>query len=144
VELRSLENQIVEFLEQISIADKLHQYAVTKLTRMRKDKYQTQEMARASLKKEIEALDKELENLTTLRLRDLITDEEFSPRRSALQREQLKSKERLDMINKLDSWFELSQAFISFSNRAVNWFKAGNSARKRLILEIVGSNFSLK
>lgn len=31
-----------------------------------------------------------------------------------------------------------------FSNRAGSWFKKGNAARKRLILEIAGSNLLLK
>ena len=41
-------------------------------------------------------------------------------------------------------WFEPCRDFVSFSTRAVEWFRAGDLAMKRLILEIVGLNPTLK
>lgn len=144
IQAPDLENQILAFLTRISIPDKLHKYALAKLETHRSDQFQTRAAAKASLKATLAARERELETLTTLRIRDLISDDEFSQRRSAMQREQMKLQQQLENIDTLATWFELSQAFISFSNRAVNWFEGGNSERKRLILEIVGSNFSLK
>ena len=81
------------------------------------------------------SLDRELDNLTKLRVRDLLTDEEYTRQREQLQRERIRDAQKL---NANADWFEPAREFISFSNQAVSWFVAGDIEMKRLILEIVG------
>ena len=87
---------------------------------------------------------KELENLTKLRIRDLLTDEEYLKQRQELERRQIGIAQRLEILNRDDSRFEPSRALVSLNSSLVSRFKAANLQQKRLILQIVGSNLVLK
>ena len=102
------------------------------------------EKIRPSLEKAVDATSKELENLTRLRLRDLITDNEFVSQRQRLELERLKLQQNLEKLKQTSSWLEPARLFISLSNRAISWFTAGDVETKRLVLEITGSNLLLK
>jgi hypothetical protein len=82
---------------------------------------------------------RELDNLTRLRLRDLLTDDEYIRQRDQLQREQIRLAQKANG-GPTHSWFEPARLLVSFSNQAVSWFVAGDFETKRLILETVGSN----
>ena len=82
-------------------------------------------------------------NLTKLRYRDLISDEEFVRQRSELAQEQLKLNQRLQQLG-TEQWIEPSRNLFLFSNRAIFWLTHGASSEKRLILSTVGSNLTLE
>ncbi len=90
------------------------------------------------------AATKELDNLTKLRIRDLLTDEEYLKQRQELERTQVKITQNLKSVDLPDDRFEPARVLISFSNRAASWFEAGDLQTKRLILFIVGLNPLLK
>jgi len=143
IEVGQLEKQIVEFLEEISISDKCHNWAISKLDRAFAKERENSKSVKACLEKAIQDTSKALDNLTQLRIRDLLTDAEFVIQRQKLQGEHISLQQKLkDQGN--DSWFEPTRMFISFSNRAVSWFNEGNDQTKRLILEVAGSNPILK
>lgn len=143
LEVKKLERQILDFLEEISISDRCHNWAIGKLDRVFAKDRESSNLARVSLERTFKDKSKALDNLTQLRIRDLITDEEFTIQRQKLQHEQISLKQKLENQN-ADSWFEPARMFISLSNRAVSWFSEGDNQTKRLILEIVGSNPTLK
>lgn len=87
---------------------------------------------------------RELENLTRIRLRDLLTDEEFSRERERLFREQLGADELLNQIDRSNGWFEPAESLLAFGNSVATRFRNADRSTKRLILGIVGSNPSLK
>ena len=82
----------------------------------------------------------QLNELTGLRLRNLLSDEEFLCRRQELQQEQLRLQCRLSEASETENLFEPFREVVSFSNRAANRFKEGNEQEKRLILQTVCSN----
>jgi hypothetical protein len=84
-----------------------------------------------------------LRNLRHLRVRDQITDEEFASDRQVLETERLRLTEQLVQADPAEA-FEPAKLFVSFSNRALKWFREGDDETKRLILEITGSNPLLK
>src|SRR5262249_10175261 len=71
--------------------------------------------------------------------RDQITDEEFATDRQALETERLRLQEQLSEADPAEA-FEPAKLFVSFSNRALKYFREGDDETKRLILEITGSN----
>src|SRR5262249_3750125 len=77
-----------------------------------------------------------------LRTRELITDAEFIAERSKLEQHKLRLQEQL--AEQPDATFELDRMLVSFRVRALDWFTAGGWEEKRLIVDTVGSNFSLK
>lgn len=143
VSLPKLERQILDFLREISIPDDLHRWALAWLDRQHATRAEDHAARRSSLEQSQLAVQRQLENLTKLRLRDLITDEEFLKQRQELQREDLRLSQNLAVAGSADSWFEPAKIFLSISNRASKWFAEGDNAKKRLILHSVGSNLVL-
>jgi site-specific DNA recombinase len=139
-----LENQILHFLKEISVSDRIHAWALKKLDSAFAKTHADTETQRLSLEKAIEATQKELQNLTSLRIKDLINDSEFVTRRENLQMEQLKLKEKLRSCSEIGATFEPAKMIIKFNNRAISWFNEGDVQTKRLILETTSSNLRLK
>lgn len=144
VSASELEQQIVEFLSEIAIPDRIHQWALGKLNRAADRARSTAAARNHSLARARGSLEKESENLTKLRIRDLITDAEYLKERQKLVQEQLKIAQGLKSAEEPSARFEPARLLISFSNRAVSWFQAGDPRVKRLILKIAGSNPRLK
>lgn len=144
IELDELERQLSVFLDEITISDPVHEWVLRKLDAVFA-KGRTDTAANlVSLERAINAVTRELENLTTLRIRDLIVDEEFMSRKQNLELERLKIGENLKNIKHSGSWLEPAQMFVSVSNRASFWFKEGDAQIKRLIVNTIGSNLQLK
>lgn len=140
VSLLVLEDQILQFLEEIAIPDQFHHWALRRLDRTAKERTNQQAAQRASLEKALAAMECQLGNLTKLRVRDLLTDEEYLRQRQELEREQIRLAQNADRIQTATSWFEPARLVISFNTTVVSRFQAASLQTKRLILETVGSN----
>jgi hypothetical protein len=99
---------------------------------------------KASLLKAQAATAKELENLTKLRIRDLLGDEEYVLQRRELEIRQMGIAQRLETLNCVEERFEPSRMLVSLNNSLVSRFKTPDLQRKRLMLATVGSNLVLK
>jgi hypothetical protein len=73
----------------------------------------------------------------------LLSDAEFVALRLELQEERLRISQRIVGINGDENPIEPFQEFISFNNRATDWFIHGNDQSQRLIFETVASNLTL-
>lgn len=144
VSLFAIEKQMVQFLEEITIPEAIHNWALAKLDRLSQKQGKEEEIQRHSAEKAQAATDRQLENLTKLRLRDLLTDDEYLKERNELEREKIQLRQGLKEFNSDQTWFEPARDLILFNNRAMSWFKTGDIQTKRLILSMVGSNFLLK
>ena len=142
IEEDQLQRQISAYLERIyldrSEVDKV--FAIID-EEQRKDRH-----AGGNIKNAVErALETSLrnsDNLTKLRYRELIADEEFIRQRAELSQEQAKLHQRLQQL-KTEHWIEPSQKLFLFSNRALFWLTHGSISEKRLILATTGSNPTL-
>lgn len=143
VSLTALEEQITHFLGDISLPEKILTWALRNLERLHKERAAEAGTNRASLEKALAGNTHALENLTRLRVRDLIDDADFIKQRQELEREKLGLEQSLVSFQG-EKAFELLRKVILFSVYAVNWFMNGTDEQKRLILEIAGSNFVLK
>jgi len=142
--LAEIEDQIAVFLQEIRLPDRFHRWAQQRLERTLNQKRQDYAAQRESLERSQAAAARELQNLTKLRIRDLLTDEEFLKERQELERAQLGFAQKLDALAKRDARFEPSQRIVSFNNCLVDRFMKGNLQRKRIILATVGSNLVLE
>jgi DNA invertase Pin-like site-specific DNA recombinase len=138
-----LVGQILAFLETIHLDD----HTVDEALRLIEEEKAKEHGIHAGVKQSVEdalgACQRNLDNLTRLRYRDLLTDEEFIRQRSELTREQETLKQRLQRLE-AESWIEPSRRLFLFSNRAKFWLAHGEENERRLILSTVGSNLSLK
>jgi hypothetical protein len=69
---------------------------------------------------------RELDNLTKLRLQEFITDEEYVRQRQQLERERLRLAQALERPGSSGSWFEPARTVVSLSNQAAPCFRAGD------------------
>jgi site-specific DNA recombinase len=143
ISLMDLEGQIIEFLESIQLPDRFYAWGTKRLGRLADETMRTSEAQRLSLEKTMESVKRQADNLTKLRLRDLLSDEEYLRQKQELEREQIRIKQRLARLEQARS-FEPDRQIISFNNCLVFHFKKGNDQTKRLIFQIVGSNPTLK
>ena len=145
VEVHELERQIVAFLTSISISDQLHQWALEEIRKDTAGWLAERLAAKQSLERALADMRKQFNTLTSLRLRDLVTDDEFLAKRQQLQQEELRLQQGLDRSERVyGDAFEPFADFVSLSNRAVPWFFHGDHQVKRLVLGAIGSNLVLK
>lgn len=145
VEVRNLEAQIMARLQEIAIPDALHIRTQQQITRERANVEKSEAVQRRSIEKALREEELRGMELVDMRSRRLIDDTEFLAKREASHRQVLRLRQSLiDHDRNSAHWFELAEMIISFSNRAVSWFKEGTEEEKRLIVTAVGSNFSLK
>ena len=93
-----------------------------------------------SLQKALNETTAQLAELTSLRLRRLLTDDEFVVERDRLAAEQGQLQSQLAQGEDPSARFEPVREVISARNYAVDWFQRGGDDDKRLIFETVGSN----
>lgn len=143
IALGDLERQIVAFLETIASEETVHQWVLARMERWAREDATHGTHSRESVQAALEALRPQIDNLTKLRVRDLISDEEFAKERETLTNERLRLTQHLEANDSADSWFEPARLLVSFSNRAVLWFLEGNHEVKRLVLSVAGLNPTL-
>jgi site-specific DNA recombinase len=144
VTVDEVEDQIAEFLEEISLSDRFFRWATQRLDRELKGKQEDRSAQRQSVVEAGAAVKREMENLTKLRIRELLSDEEYVSARKTLERRDLELAHELSDQQKNDIWFEPSKKLIALNKCLVSSFKNGDIQEKRLIVNAVGSNFVLK
>lgn len=139
-----VEEQILQFLETIAPPSGFHAMGLAGLEKASQEKKHDQEAQRLAKLKAIDDVRTQLGNLTRLRVRDILSDEDYLQQRQELEREQIRLTQNLENDQKADSWFEPAKVLFSFSSRAISCFQKGDFKAKRLILEITGLNPTLK
>ena len=143
VALDELEDQIRDFLTEIMLPDRFLQWAVERLERAMRGRKQEHETQKNSLVRERETVARELDNLTKLRIRDLLTDSEYVKQREELERKRIGAAQQLERLRDDDARFEPAQALVSLNKTLVSRFDEGGIEKRRLILTAVGSNLVL-
>jgi len=98
-----------------------------------------------TLHKTYEGAQRQFDNLTQLRLKEMIDDEEYLSQRNRLLKERARLKERMeDSEHQAGRWLELSERAFTFACYASYWFEHEGLEEKNTILRTIGSNFTLK
>jgi hypothetical protein len=108
-----------------------------------KGRKEQHEVQKSSLLRAQASASRELENLTKLRIRDLLTDDEYLKQRQELERQQIGTAQRLETLQRNDARFEPSESLVLLNKVLVSRFEAGDLQKRRMILNIVGSNLVL-
>jgi len=143
IEARDLEAQIVAFLSNLAVPKGLADWARDRVRRSEAEEVAARrERARLS-DKALKDIEDEARELTSLRLRRLIDDAEFSVERERLEERRARLTRDLESGAKPERVIALLDSVVSFSKQAVDRFSRGDLETRRRILELVGSNFSL-
>src|SRR5438128_7147259 len=143
VEEDDLIGQILAFLQAIYLDDHTLGELLGLIEEERRKEHGVQAGVKQSVVAALQACERNLDNLTRLRYRDLLTDEEFVRQRGELTQEREKLKQSLERLE-AENWIEPSRKLFLFSNRAKFWLVHGENNERRLILSTVGSNLLLK
>lgn len=93
----------------------------------------------------LESFQTQLDNLTRMRYRELITDEEYLGERKSLQDQILKLRSNVQTTEKrTDDWLELTEKTFEFATYARVHFNKGDINTKREIVRALGSNPIIK
>jgi site-specific DNA recombinase len=142
IEQKALEGQLIDFLASLAIDPDIETWVRTELEQ---DEGHEQEVA-AALQRSREAASTEiatqLRELTFLRLRRLMSDEEFVNERQRLEGERSTLAKSLGALA-ARLRIELFEEVILFSKMAVEWFLRADDRAKSLLLKMIGSNFFL-
>jgi site-specific DNA recombinase len=144
VSAEALNAMMANSLERLTIPRPLFDFFIDELEQATQSRSEEVAFQQQSLDRAIQDTARTLSNLTILRARDLIPDEQFLRQRQGLQDELLRLQEQRRLADHADQWFEPAEMLISFSNRATSWYQQGNDRTKRLLVRAVGSNLTLK
>jgi site-specific DNA recombinase len=144
VEIKKLEEQVEQFLRSLVIDKNVEKWILEQIEIFAREFQEEEQARRWSLEKALVNVESQLTELTGLRLRNLLTDAEFVTQRETLRREQMQVREKIANFTNTLSRFAPAKELISFSNQAADWFVRGDDQSKRLILETVGSNLTLR
>lgn len=141
IEERALERQFASLLAALVVPPAIEAWA----RRALQDELSAAEAKRDEIDRTRQAalgdVERQLRELTGLRLRALIDDEEYIEQRRQLTERQ--SSLQGSAAAEAENRFELFSEVVSFSKYAAESFARADPREKRLMLEMVGSNFFL-
>lgn len=127
-----------------AISPKYRDWALEILRRDNDKEIATRAQIQESLHSAIVDHQKQLDNLTQMRMRDLIDDDEYVEKRNNLKSEITRLQEELSSADKrADEWLELSEKTFDFATYARIKFLKGDNQVKREILAALGSDFTI-
>ena len=140
---QSLDETFEGFLASLIMPPGTHQWLIDNQERTKGEAEEHSTLRVKSIEEKSAETTRAISNLTSLRIRDMIDDEEFSSRRQELDRERIRIEENLRLAGEDKPWFEHADVLVLFCNRAVAWYRAGDPQIKRQIVNAVGSNLIL-
>ena len=145
IEVEELENQVLSFLEKLHLPQTCIEWTFKYIREAKEDEEKLQADIKISLEKALANCKRKLDNLLDLRLKELLTDEEYLSEKAKLTEKKMNLQAQVAALtDNPNKWLEPFQKFFSFVNLAENSFENGNAALKRQILSTIGSNLFLK
>lgn len=140
----ALDKAFLTFLEQRRLPRDLHYWALGEIRRLRGNIEAERHVQVEALERAVSHAAQAIDNLTSLRIRDLLTDDEYAVQRRRLLNERDDLKEQLEKAKAGDTWLEPAEAIEMFNERAAVWYNLGDEETKSVIARAVGSNLVLK
>lgn len=140
-----LEKQVKDFLGRIHVPEWLLAMALEYLEGEQKEESEKQLSVEKYLKPALSQCQNKLDNLTRMRLNDLIGDEEYLKEKKVLLQEKIGLEMRLQNCHANgDQSLKLTTETLNFAGRAIERFQNGSPEDKRTIFQKIGSNFFLR
>lgn len=145
IELSELERQICAVLGSIDISEDFLDWALKYLNEMHEQDQVEFQSKFENVEKAHDGCERQLKELLDIRIKGLITDEEFEQKRMNLTREKNLLKCQLDDPERhTGRGLELAERTCRFAHDLVDRFKNGTIEDRKLIIETVGSNRILR
>jgi site-specific DNA recombinase len=144
VSLQTLEAEIIDFLRSLSVPPSIHAQVLARVKTRTGDLAQDKKARAQSLEDAERATHAQLSELTRMRMKLQIDEDEFNAERVVLQKQRANlASQRATLGTSTVNRFELAEDVLALRRQAVEWFKQSDDITRRFILEIVGSNYTL-
>lgn len=140
IEEKELDRQVVDFLKRLTIPPSVSEILDGIFNAEKPNLVNEKAKATEKLSRGVASLKKQLSNLTDLRIREVLTDQEFAAKRQNLQLELGKAEECMAKVEGEIVTFEPLQIIQILLRRAEFWFATADDCLKRQILKILCSN----
>ncbi len=143
--LKEVEDQIEVELELHTILPDFQKWALEILNKNNDKEIETRTKIYETQHNSLVETQKELDNLTRMRYRELIDDEAFIKERDVLKGKIAKLKSNLRQTeSRAEKWLELTEKTFNFATYARKEFITGGLDKKREIFVALGQKFSVK
>ena len=143
VEAKALDDQILAFLRTLQMEPGLHDLMLTSFERRAHELARLNSTHRATLEATLRDVDRQADELTTLKLRGQLTEAQFTAQRGRLDAERREVAARLETAQSGGLGIEPLRDLLRISNQAADWFSRAVGEEKRMILKLAGSNPTL-
>lgn len=144
IRLEDLEPQMDVILNRFRILPVFKDWALEILKNANDIEIVDRSKLQESIATQLVDMQRQLDNLTQMRYRELIDDEEFVKERKALQSKLLMLRcERDDVDTRANDWMELTEQTFNFACYARRAFMSGDVRTKREIFAALGKNATL-
>lgn len=140
IRAEALDEEFASFVRQLEITPNVKTWLIDELQKRRLKQGEHEAATQNARRKTTEALKQERANLTTLRLRDLIDDEEFAKQRARIDTELLRLDQPVAAGHGPLGWLEPAEVLIAGLNSAVFWLSQDDPLPKRQVVTAIGSN----
>lgn len=143
--VNELEEQIVKEIEKFTIHPAFKDAALGVIKRMSAREINDRSQQYKMLEKQYLELQKQLDNLTKMRIKELLDDDEFITQKKELNAEISRIRQKLDSNqDRGQNWIEVVDRAFSFAVHAREGFVTGDIQTKRSILAAMGQDYSLE
>jgi len=140
-----LEGQLVETLQKIAVPSRTLSWILDRVNRSLQSEEGRRRSAREMLERALGETRREMENLVSLRLRDLVTDDLFAGKKQEIDARRLDLEAKLAAPPRTNEEIaRLTADTFNFAAKASEMFRSGSGVQKRMIVEAVCSNPTLK
>jgi len=144
VRKEALESQVAEAIESFEIPTEFKNWGVKYIQMMHEKESSNNKQVIKNKHTLYEQIDDKLNKLLDLRLRDILSDDDYLKEKDKLVHE--KNNVEMHISNaksESDKWRELAEKTFDFACHAHEWFKKGSMQEKNEILLAIGSKFTL-
>lgn len=141
----ALAKQIESKISEIAILPEFRDWAVEILNGWNDQEIGQRSTKHKALNQTLIETQTQLDNLTKMRYRDLINDDEFTSERNKLQTSITLVKQQLRQTeDRAENWLELTEKVFDFACNARTKFNEGSIQTKKEILAALGTKFTLQ
>ncbi|MFA5197165.1 MAG: recombinase family protein [Patescibacteria group bacterium] len=140
-----IEKQIDQLLSEYTILPEFKDWALDILKESNEKEITERSKITENLQKAVNNSQKQLDNLTQMRIRELVTDDEYLKQKKILKHELEQNRSKIrETDERADNWLELTENIFNFATYARTRFSEGDWRTKKEILMSLGHNPTIK
>jgi site-specific DNA recombinase len=143
IRAEALSKEFQMFVDNLAISPRTAAWLFEALRNRQAPREAAQKARIAMTARSIDALGKQRSALMSMRLRELIDDAEYARERVRIDDEERKLSDAQRDAETREDWIKPAEILISGCERLQIWFREGDPATRRLIVETVGTNPTL-